>query len=393
MPWEMPWEHFWPVVLILIGAAALLLVVEVVYRGLRYPARRLRRYGEKVLNADGSTGQRYALLLARAPESLVERLYRPTQLLAATLGALAFAAEISNDDLDAIEDGLVDGVYLSLIWLGLVVILWLAGTIGGLTFAGSDMARRFRSQVDTLSRILSVLAAVAVLVVTLINLDHARALGSTVLAGAGLIGAVAGLAAQKTLANMFAGIAIGFNDKLNIGDVIEIDGQSGEIIERTLTYVVVKLSGQRNLVLPTSQFLDKAHTNWQLTRRKVVGWVPLTVDWGVDVAALEAELRRCHPHHYGQASDLRVEVIDVTDSAVQVRAMVKASPDDLWDVQCEVRRHLVDWINANQAARPRLRTDVALTDATQSVSPPRQRARVRTRDRKGKQHAVEEEEG
>jgi hypothetical protein len=52
-------------------------------------------------------------------------------------------------------------------------------------------------------------------------------------------------------------------------------------------------------------------------------------------------------------------VIGVTGTAVQVRAMVRATPDDLWDVECTTRRHLVAWISSSYPqAIPRVRADI-----------------------------------
>lgn len=237
--------------------------------------------------------------------------------------------------------------------------LWLIALIGGTSAFGSDIGRRFRSQVETMIRVLSLLVFVAIIVIVLVQLDETQALGSTVIAGVGLVGAVAAFAAQRFMANMLAGIALGFSDKLNIGDMVEYDGESGTVIARTLTYVALKLSDQRTQVIPTSQFLDKAHKEWKITRKRVVGWVPLQVDWGVSVPDLLAALRQGYQHYgYGDGDDLRVEVIGVTESAVQVRAMVRATPDDLWTVQCNIREYLVRWINEQGDPRPRLRADI-----------------------------------
>lgn len=379
----MPWEDFWPILVALLGAGGFVLVAELTYRVIRKIVRRLGRRAERRLAqarqpaaaqtdsggsgdgggqppvAGGKPPRGWWAACCRHAERLVESLYRPVQLLAALLGAQAGAAAVDSDVLDPVESGLWDGVALAGIWIGLVAGLWLIALVGGAGWFGSDIGRRFRSQVETLTRVLSVLVFVAIIVIVFIQLDQAQALGSTVLAGAGLIGVVAGLAAQRFLANMFAGMAIGFSDKLNIGDVVEFDGESGAVTARTLTYVVLKLSEQRTLVVPTSQLLDKAHKDWRITKKKVVGWVPLQVDWGVSVPDLLAALRQGYQHHgYGDGDDLRVEVTGVTESAVQVRAMVRATPDDLWDVQCTIRAHLIAWIDSQGTPRPRLRADI-----------------------------------
>jgi small-conductance mechanosensitive channel len=52
-------------------------------------------------------------------------------------------------------------------------------------------------------------------------------LGAGILASAGVLGIVAGLAAQTSLGNLFAGIQISFTDAIRIGDVVEIDNLWG----------------------------------------------------------------------------------------------------------------------------------------------------------------------
>jgi small-conductance mechanosensitive channel len=279
---------------------------------------------------------------------------------------------------------------IAAVWVAVSLLLWELTAVGGrFTFGGSDTARRFRSQADTLGRIFAIVVVLAVVVVALVTVDQVRSLGTTVLAGAGLIGAIAGLAAQKTLANVFAGIAIGFNNTLNLGDVVEVDGESGEVVQRTLTYVVLKLSDQRQLVLPTSSLLDKSHRNWKLTRHRVVGWVPLEVDWTVPVPELEQALKDyLEGERPGDEDRVRVEVIGVADSRVQVRAMVIDTPDDLWGLQCAVRRHLVEWIRAHYPeAIPRMRADVTLPAPQPASSSSRKRTPTGTHrsDRKGKE--------
>jgi len=209
---------------------------------------------------------------------------------------------------------------------------------------------------------------VVVFLIVVTTIDQLQSFGTAVLAAGGLIGAIAGLAAQRTLANMFAGIALAFNDTLNIHDVVDVDDQSGEVVERTLTQVVVKLSDQRRLVLPTSHLLDNPFRSWRITRRWVAGQVPLELDWTVPVAAMDQELRTGWMSPKGRYD--RVEVIGAANSLVQVRAVVSALPDDLWEVECDARRHLVEWLRSTYPhALPRVRADVSLPTAPGAAAP------------------------
>ncbi len=54
-----------------------------------------------------------------------------------------------------------------------------------------------------------------------------------------MIGVIAGLAAQTTLGNLFAGLQIAFTDAIRIDDIVVVQGLTGRIEEITLTYVAV----------------------------------------------------------------------------------------------------------------------------------------------------------
>ena len=70
--------------------------------------------------------------------------------------------------------------------------------------------------------------------------------GVGILASAGVLGVIAGLAAQTTLGNLFAGLQIAFTDAIRIDDIVVVQGLTGRIDEITLTYVAVRVKGQHD---------------------------------------------------------------------------------------------------------------------------------------------------
>ncbi len=59
----------------------------------------------------------------------------------------------------------------------------------------------------------------------LLTFPAMRAAGASLLASAGILGIVAGVAAQSTLANLFAGLQIAFGDMVRLGDTVVVDGE------------------------------------------------------------------------------------------------------------------------------------------------------------------------
>ncbi|PSL58558.1 small-conductance mechanosensitive channel [Saccharothrix carnea] len=219
-------------------------------------------------------------------------------------------------------------------------------------------ARRVHTQITLVRRVTVVVVSVLAAAAVLMTFPAARAAGTSILASAGVIGAIAALAAQSLLGNVFAGVQIAFSDALRLDDVVVVENQWGRVEDITLTYVVVHLWDDRRLILPTAYFLKTPFENWTRTQSALLGTVELDLDWTVPVEDLRHELRNAL-----ETSDLwdgRVCVLQVTDavgSFVRVRALVSASDAGrLWDLRCVAREHLVGWLRSRHpGALPQLR--------------------------------------
>jgi hypothetical protein len=103
--------------------------------------------------------------------------------------------------------------------------------------------------------------------------DQVRQLGAAVLASAGIAGIILGLAAQRTLGNLIAGLQIAFTQPLRIDDVVIVEGEWGRIEEITLTYVVVRIWDLRRLIVPITYFVETPFQNWTRTSAELLGTV------------------------------------------------------------------------------------------------------------------------
>ncbi|HEX6356604.1 mechanosensitive ion channel family protein [Actinophytocola sp.] len=225
-------------------------------------------------------------------------------------------------------------------------------------------ARRAQTQLAVVRRFTVAIVAVLALGAMLMTFPAARAAGTSLLASAGIIGAIAALAAQSLLGNVFAGLQMAFSDAIRIDDVVIVEGEWGRIEEITLTYVVVHLWDDRRLVMPTSYFMSKPFENWTRTGSWLLGTVELDLDWTVDTDGMRAELDdilRGTELWDGRTNVL--QVVDATNSVVRVRALVSAKDAPLlWDLRCLVRERLVKWIQAHEPdSRPRIRVESGRT--------------------------------
>ncbi|WP_420362391.1 mechanosensitive ion channel domain-containing protein [Curtobacterium aetherium] len=208
------------------------------------------------------------------------------------------------------------------------------------------VARRIRTQVLIIRRLTVAVLVIIAVGAILLTFPGVEAAGASVLASAGLISVIAGLAAQSTLGNVFAGMQLAFSGSIRVDDVVVVESQWGRIEEITLTYVVVHLWDDRRFVLPSTYFTSTPFENWTRTSSELLGAVEFDLDWRVSPSEMRQELDRILAT--STIWDGRTKVLQVTDAVgglVRVRILVTA-PDagGLFDLRCYVREEMVEWM-------------------------------------------------
>jgi len=227
-------------------------------------------------------------------------------------------------------------------------------------------ARRLRTQILLLRRLTVVVVVLLGIAVALFTFPGVRAFGTSLLASAGILSVIVGIAAQSSLANVFAGMTIAFSDMLRIDDAVIVEEEWGWVEEITLTYVVVRLWDDRRLVLPSTYFTQNPFENWTRHASELLGAVELDVDWRVDTQAMRSALDRILADT--DLWDGRVKVLQVTDALagfVRVRVLVTAKDaPTLFDLRCHVREQLIGWLQRHdEDGLPRQRTELVESNA------------------------------
>jgi len=210
-------------------------------------------------------------------------------------------------------------------------------------------ARQVHTQVRIIRRFAVALTVIVAVAVLFMSYEQFRELGMGILASAGIAGIIIGLAAQRTLGSLLAGIQIAITQPIRLDDVVIVEGEWGRIEEITLTYVVIRIWDLRRLIVPINYFLEKPYQNWTRVSADILGTVFIYTDYTVPIDAIRKKLTRIL--HDTEDWDGKVDVLQVTNAnerTVEVRALMSAADSSTaWNLRCHVREELIKFFQEN----------------------------------------------
>ena len=315
---------------------------------------------------------RKALSKAATASSILARVRRPGHFTFAAWGAWAgLGIALVNPHLSDWEGSAITAVLMHvLLIVALACLTWMAYAAAWVfedaakARQDSDQgrSRRFETQAQVLRRLTQSIIVVVGMVAIIGTFEVARQAMTTVLASAGVISVIFGLAAQQTLGNVFAGLQLAFTDAIRVGDVVVAGDkqETGSVEEITLSYVVVRIWDERRLIIPCRYFTQTPFENWTRRAAAQLGTVELKLDWSAPMTLIRAKVEQLLT-----ATDLwdgRTWGVQITDSdeyTVTVRVLVSAkNSGHLSDLRAYMREQLISWIVTEEPwARPAQRIE------------------------------------
>jgi small-conductance mechanosensitive channel len=221
-------------------------------------------------------------------------------------------------------------------------------------------ARRIRTQIQVMRRVFVVVVVVLTIGIMLLTIPAVQQVGTSLLASAGIVGLVVGMAMRPTLSSLVAGLQIALTEPIRLDDVVIVEGEWGRVEEISTTYVVVCIWDLRRLVVPLSYFIENPFQNWTRVTADLLGTVFLYVDYQVPVEQVRAELRRIlESSPLWDRKVCGVQVTDATERTVQLRALMSAADSSkAWDLRCFVREKLITFLQERYPeSLPRVRAE------------------------------------
>jgi small-conductance mechanosensitive channel len=161
-----------------------------------------------------------------------------------------------------------------------------------------------------------------------------RELGLTLLASAGLLAAIIGLAAQQAFSNIVSGIFVVIFKPFRVGDLIEIEDKRGMVEDITLRHTIIRNVENRRLIIPNSVISNETIINSNIKDLKICNILEIGISYDSDIDTafrIIEEQGLAHPncidHRNKEQMNNNVPIITTRligygDSSVNLRAYI-----------------------------------------------------------------------
>ncbi len=262
--------------------------------------------------------------------------------IATAVFVLVAASEIpiiANKYLTGIE------IILAAFFLHKVLVFYINSKLDALE--DNNDKTKFSFLQNTLDLLVFLVAGFAVI----FSIPQLRSFALTLFASAGLFAAFIGLASQKAFANLVSGIFIVIFKPFRVGDVIEVDGNLGEVKDITLRHTRILNYENRSVIIPNANIDSLVIKNSSFPENKVCRYVEATISYESDIETAMKIMETAalnHPLCIDQRTEedkrrglpqVRLRTLKLSDYGVTLRANVWAkNADDAFDMHCDLNK-------------------------------------------------------
>jgi len=191
------------------------------------------------------------------------------------------------------------------------------------------------------------------ILLALYSIPGLRGLGTSILAGSGVLAVVIGFASQQAFSNIVSGIFIALFKPFRIGDRLRLEGKGfyGAVEDITLRHTVIRTFENKRIIIPNSVISMEIVENENIIESKVIKYFELGISYDSDVNQAIQIINEEVVKHPGfldnrtqeeMARDeepVKVRVIGFGDSSVNLRAYIWAeNPKKAFVMGCDLNK-------------------------------------------------------
>ncbi|MBM3248480.1 MAG: mechanosensitive ion channel [Candidatus Omnitrophica bacterium] len=181
------------------------------------------------------------------------------------------------------------------------------------------------------------------------------------IAGISVVGFGTSFALQGPLSNYASGVTLIFTKPFKVGDIIEVAGVTGEVLDMKLPRTELKTVDGETIVIPNKHIVGEVIHNYSDQKRvdiKVGISYKSDVEKAINVVTKVVK----DEAHVSKAKEPRVGISEFADSSINIYARLWCKQDDYWDVLFSINKNIFDAFIKNQIEIPFPQRDVHIIE-------------------------------
>jgi len=230
-----------------------------------------------------------------------------------------------HQQLSILEPGEPIGAFIYFV-VFVILALFLSRGLRAAVHAALSKERHIdRTAISFMQQIGTVLIWIVMIILYAHLIPQLRALGTALLAGAGVASVVIGLAAQSTLGNLVAGISMTIYRPFQLGDILQVAAPTGTEIgvvdHISLGYTTLRVQDGRFVVLPNSVAASQVAINLSPNTGRWPLSITIRLNRDADLEAASALARKAAAEVVGEAAitGCYLSRVDATEAQLELR--------------------------------------------------------------------------
>lgn len=218
------------------------------------------------------------------------------------------------------------------------------------TNTNSLYTRKIHTHYKYITTFLYILLSILTIAAVLLSFDKVREIGVSMLASAGVAGAIILFASKSSFESFFAGIKLAFAQTIKLGDSLEIEGVTATVSEITLSNVILTTWEEKNLIIPINYFFTHTFINRTYKNTSQSGACTLYVDYTAPISEIRSVLKTFVQKHPAWDKKLfSFSVVEAQKEGMKCKIKLSANTaDDLSTLQNECLEFIIAWLQSDK---------------------------------------------
>lgn len=171
--------------------------------------------------------------------------------------------------------------------------------------------------------------------------------GLSLLASAGVVTVILGIAGRSVLGNILASLQIAVARPVRIGDAVEYEGHWGYVEAIYYSYLILRTWDGRRQIVPVQYFISYPFENWSMVDAKLTRKFTLRLDHRAEPDKLRKAFEKlAKKDDRVLAGELLMTAVTGVNEDFQEICFyaTAANPSDAWMMQMDLHEAVADWV-------------------------------------------------